>query len=150
MKKILFVAALLIATFANALNIGDSTPTFEIKDQFEKMHKISADAKTIIVAESRGTSVIIREYLLTKDTNFLETNKAHYIADISGMPSLISKFIALPKMKKYPFSILLVNEEQAKSFSTKEDQITVYSVENGKVTNVKYITTTEELDAVFK
>ncbi|UTJ06506.1 hypothetical protein [Arcobacter roscoffensis] len=150
MKKILFVAALLIATFANALNIGDSTPTFEIKDQFEKMHKISADAKTIIVAESRGTSVIIREYLLTKDTNFLETNKAHYIADISGMPSLISKFIALPKMKKYPFSILLVNEEQAKSFSTKEDKITVYSVENGKVTNVKYITTTEELDAVFK
>ena len=149
-KKIILSALLLVATFANALNIGDATPTFEIKDQFEKMHKISADAKTILVAESRSTSVIVREYLLTKDTNFLVNNKAHYIADISGMPSLISKWIALPKMKKYPFSILLVNEEQAKSFSTKEDEITVYTVNNGKVSDVKYIKTTEELAAIFK
>ena len=149
-KKIILSALLLLATFANALNIGDATPTFEIKDQFEKMHKISADAKTILVAESRSTSVIVREYLLTKDTNFLVNNKAHYIADISGMPSLISKWIALPKMKKYPFSILLVNEEQAKSFSTKEDEITVYTVNNGKVSDVKYIKTTEELAAIFK
>jgi hypothetical protein len=150
MKKILFSVLLLVATFANALSIGDSTPTFEIKDQFEKMHKISADTKTILVAETRSTSVIIREYLLTKDTNFLGANKAYYIADISGMPSLISKFIALPKMKKYPFSILLVDEEQAKSFSTKEDEITVYTLTDGKVSDVKYIKTTEELAAVFK
>ena len=150
MKKILFSVLLFVATFANALNIGDTTPTFEIKDQFEKMHKISTDAKTILVAETRSTSVIIREYLLTKDTNFLASNKAYYIADISGMPSLISKFIALPKMKKYPFSILLVDEEQAKSFSTKEDMITVYSITDGKVSDVKYIETTEELNAVFK
>lgn len=150
MKKILFSVLLFVATFANALSIGDTTPTFEIKDQFEKMHKISADTKTILVAESRSTSVIVREYLLTKDTNFLETNKTQYIADISGMPSLISKFIALPKMKKYPFPILLVNEEQAKSFSTKDDEITVYTLTDGKVSNIKYIKTTEELDAVFK
>ena len=150
MKKIILSALLFVATFANALNIGDATPTFEIKDQFEKMHKISADAKTILVAESRSTSVIIREYLLTKDVNFLATNKTHYIADISGMPSLISRFIALPKMKKYPFSILLVNEEQAKSFSTKDDKITVYTITDGKVSGVKYIETEEELAALFK
>ena len=150
MKKILFSVLLFVATFANALSIGDVTPTFEIKDQFEKMHKISADTKTILVAESRGTSVIVREYLLAKDKNFLETNKTQYIADISAMPSLISKWVALPKMKKYPFSILLVNEEQAKSFSTKDDKITVYTIAEGKVSDVKYIETTEELDAVFK
>ena len=150
MKKVLIMLFVAFVSFANALNIGDSTPTFQIKDQFEKMHKISADAKTILVAESRSTSVIVREYLLTKDTNFLANNKAHYIADISGMPSLISKWIALPKMKKYPFSILLVNEEQAKSFSTKEDKITVYTVTDGKVSGVKYIETEKELDAVFK
>ena len=150
MKKLLFSVLLFVATFANALSIGDATPTFEIKDQFEKMHKISADTKTILVAESRGTSVIVREYLLSKDTNFLETNKTQYIADISGMPSLISKFIALPKMKKYPFSILLVDEEQSKSFDTQDDKITVYTVTDGKVSDVKYIETTEELKAIFE
>ncbi len=150
MKKILFSVLLFVATFANALNIGDATPTFEIKDQFDKSYKLSADTKTILVAETRSTSVIIREYLLSKDKDFLTANKTQYIADISGMPGLISKYIAIPKMKKYPFSILLVDEEQAKSFSTKEDEITVYSVVDGKVSDVKYIKTTEELDAVFK
>lgn len=150
MKKILFSVLLFVATFANALNIGDATPTFEIKDQFDKSYKLSADTKTILVAETRSTSVIIREYLLSKDKDFLTANKTQYIADISGMPGLISKYIAIPKMKKYPFSILLVDEKQAKSFSTKEDEITVYSVVDGKVSDVKYIKTTEELDAVFK
>ena len=150
MKKLLFSALLFVATFANALNIGDSAPTFEIKDQFEKMHKISADTKTILLAETRSTSVIIREYLLTKEKNFLEDNKAQYIADISGMPSLISRFIALPKMRDYPFSILLVDEEQTKSFTKKEDKITVYTLTDGKVSDVKFIETTEELAAVFE
>ena len=150
MKKILFVAALLIATFANALNIGDSTPAFQIQDQFEKKQTIKADAKNIIVAGDRDASEVIRDYLLKKEKGFLESKNSYYVADISGMPSLITKFFALPKMRDYPFSILLVDEEQSKSFTKKEGQITVYSVENGKVSNVKYITTAEELDAVFK
>ncbi len=150
MKKILFVAALLAATFANALNIGDSTPAFEIQDQFEKKQTIKADAKNIIVAGDRDASEVIRDYLLKKEKGFLKSKNSYYVADISGMPSLITKFFALPKMRDYPFSILLVDEEQSKSFTKKEGQITVYSVENGKVSNVKYITTAEELDAVFK
>ena len=45
---------------------------------------------------------MLRDYLLpiSEKENVLEKNGAVYVADISGMPSLISKFIALPKMKK--------------------------------------------------
>ena len=150
MKKILFTVLLFVATFANALSIGDSTPTFDIKDQFEKAHKISPDSKTILVAGDKGTSEILRDYLLTKDKGFLEANKSNYVADISGMPSLIAKWFALPKMKKYPFSILLVDEEQTKSFTKKEDTITVYTLTDGKVSDIKFIKTAEELAAVFK
>jgi len=150
MKKILFSALLFVATFANALNVGDTTPTFDIKDQFEKKHKIAADAKTILVAADKGTSEILRDYFLAKDAKFLANNKAYYVADISGMPSLIAKFFALPKMKKYPFSVLLVDEEQTKSFTKKEGNITVYTVENGKVSNIKYVKDTAGLDSVFK
>lgn len=150
MKKILFTVLLFVATFANALNIGDATPTFDIKDQFEKTHKIAADTKTILVAADKGTSEILRDYLLAKDAKFLDTNKSYYVADISGMPSLIAKFFALPKMKKYPFPILLVNEEQTKSFTKKEGNITVYSVTNGKVSAIKYVKDAAGLDSVFK
>lgn len=150
MKKILFTLLLAGATIANALNIGDSTPTFQIKDQFEKTHVIKADAKTLLVAADKGTSEILRDYFNAKPKGFLEENNAYYIADISGMPSLIAKFFALPKMKKYPFSILLVDEEQTKSFNKKEGNITIYSIVDGKVSDVKYIKDASELDAVFK
>ncbi len=150
MKKVLFSALLLVATFANALSIGDSTPTFAINDQFEKAHTIAADTKTILVAADKDTSEILRDYFLTKEKGFLEANKAYYVADISGMPSLIAKFFALPKMKKYPFSILLVDENQTKEFTKKEGNITVYSVNNGKISDVKYIKNAEELAGLFK
>ncbi len=150
MKKILFSVLLFVATFANALNIGDAIPTFEIKDQFEKKHKIANDAKTILVAADKGTSEVLRDYFLAKDAKFLTTNKAYYVADISGMPSLIAKFFALPKMKKYPFSVLLVDEEQTKSFTKKEGNITVYTVNNGKISDIKYVKDTAGLDSVFK
>lgn len=150
MKKILFSVLLFVATFANALSIGDTTPTFDIKDQFGKAQKISVDTKTILVAGDKASGEILKEYLLKKEKGFLEAKKTYYVADISGMPSLISKFFALPKMKKYPFSILLVDEEQTKSFSKKEDKITVYSVIEGKISAIKYIETAAQLDAVFK
>lgn len=150
MKKTLFSVLLFVATFANALSLGDATPTFKINDQFEKAHTIAGDTKTILVAADKGTSEILRDYLLTKEKGFLEANKAYYVADISGMPSLIAKFFALPKMKKYPFSILLVDENQTKEFTKKEGNITIYSVMNGKVSDIKYVKSAEELAGVFK
>ena len=73
MKKVLFSALLLVATFANALNIGDSTPTFAINDQFEKAHTIAADTKTILVAADKDTSEILRDYFLTQEKGFLRS-----------------------------------------------------------------------------
>lgn len=149
MKKIYLGMFLFLATIANALEVGEAVPTFKINDQFEKAQVIKADAKNIIVAGDRDASEVIRDYLLKKGKGFLESNNSYYVADISGMPSLITKFFALPKMQDYPFSILLVTEEQSKSFTKKEGQITVYSVENGKVADKKFIKTTEELNAIF-
>ncbi|PIE62158.1 MAG: hypothetical protein CSA25_06540 [Desulfobacter postgatei] len=132
------------------MKVGDRLPTFKIVDQFDKEHVLSADANTIIVTSSRGTSEIIRDYLLAQEKDFLEKNRAYYVADISGMPSFIAKFFAIPKMKDCPFSILLVDEEQTKSFSKKNDQITIYTIENAKVSSVNYLKTKEELSNFFK
>ncbi len=150
MKKILFTVLLSLATFANALSVGDNIPNFKIKDQFEKENVIKADTKIVLFAGDKGMSEVLRDYLKAKPKGFLESKKAYYMADISGMPSLIAKFFALPKMKKYPFSILLVDEEQTKSFDKKEENITVYTVKDAKVSNIKYIKTAKELDEVFK
>ena len=66
------------------------------------------------------------------------------------MPSLITKFIAMPKMKDYPFSVLLVDEASKGLFAVKEDMISVISLENGKITDIKYVKTAEELGQILK
>ena len=149
-KKFLFTVLLGLSAFANSLTVGTDIPTLTVKDQFEKEHIIDANIKTIIFSATKTEGTTIKEFLLTKDKDYLTTNKAAYVADITGMPSLITKFIALPKMKDYPFSVLLIDEANKTLFPVKEDMISIISLENGKVTDIKYVKTAAELRQILK
>ncbi len=151
MKKFLFFVLILlpITTSAYTMEVGDRLPTFKIVDQFDKEHVLPADTHTIIFTSSKRASEMIREFLLAQKKDFLKKNKAYYVVDILGMPSFVAKIFAIPKMKDFPFSILLVDEEQTKSFNRKDEHITLYSIENAKVSSIKYIQTKEELSNFF-
>ncbi len=150
MKKLLLILSLAVYSIAAQLNTGEKIPTFSINDQFEKAQIIPSSTKTIIVAGNKDASDTIKDYLLSIEGDSLSKNNAVYIADISGMPSLITKFFALPKMKKYPFKILLLDDTNKDKFLMQEDKITIYEVEDQLVKEVKYITTKEELAAYIK
>ena len=149
-KKFLFTVLLGLSAFANSLTVGTDIPTLTVKDQFEKEHIIDANIKTIIFSATKTEGTTIKEFLLTKDKDYLTTNNTVYIADITGMPSLVTKFIAMPKMKDYPFSVLLIDEANKTLFPVKEDMISIISLENGKVTDIKYVKTAAELGQILK
>ena len=149
-KKFLFTVFLGLSAFASSLTVGSTLPTFTIKDQFEKEHTVDENIKTIIFSASKAESTTIKDFLATKDKNYLSANNIDYIADITGMPSLISKFVAIPKMKDYAFSILLVDEEHKGLFPVEADKISIITLEKSKIIDVKYVKTTEELAAIFK
>ena len=151
-KKIVLATFLALGLNAASLNIDSSIVDIKIKDQFDKVHTLNSDVKTILFASDKGTSDMLRDYLLplSEKENILEKNSAVYVADISGMPSLISKFIALPKMKKYPFSILLLDDSNKENFVKEDGKIIVYSVVDGKITNIEKISSKEELANIIK
>ncbi len=64
------------------------------------------------------------------------------------MPSFISSLIALPKMKKYPFSVMLINDDFGKQFNQLEDKITVYQLKDHKIKAIRFLTP-EELPLLF-
>ena len=152
LKKIVLATLLALGLNAASLNIDSSIVDIKIKDQFDKVHTLNSDVKTILFASDKGTSDMLRDYLLplSEKENILEKNSAVYVADISGMPSLISKFIALPKMKKYPFSVLLLDDTNKDNFVKEDGKIIVYSLENGKVVKIDKISTKEELANFIK
>mgnify|MGYP006351434237 CR=1 FL=1 len=124
LKKLIFTALLALGAFANSLSVGSDVSQIKIKNQVDAINPIAAETKTILFASDKATSDILKEYLLSKEGDILTKNNALYVADISGMPSLISKFIALPKMKKYPFSVMLLDDTN-KDFFGKEAYLTV-------------------------
>ena len=149
MKKLLLILLFSILSFAETLKVGDDFPSITLDDQFEKTHTVSLESKRVLVAYDKSMSTILKKFLLEKEDDFLTKNKTVYIGDISGMPSLISRFFAIPKMKKYPFSILFLDDKNRNSFSKKEDFISVYTLENGKVKTLTHISTKEELASIF-
>ncbi|MCG3688644.1 hypothetical protein ACOTWJ_04570 [Aliarcobacter butzleri] len=151
-KKLLLTIFLGVVSFANPLAVDSTVSELKIKDQFEKEHTLNANIKTILFASDKATSDMLRDYLLplSEKENILEKNNAVYIADISGMPSLISKYIALPKMKKYPFSILLLDDTNKDNFTKEDGKIIVYTLDNLKVTNITKISTPQELANIIK
>ena len=110
---------------------------------------IDSNIKTIIFSASKTEGTTIKEFLLTKDKDYLTTNKAVYVADITGMPSIITKVNCNAKMKGYPFSVLLVDDSNKGLFPVKEDMISIISLDSGKITDVKYVKTAEELGQIL-
>jgi hypothetical protein len=151
-KKLLLTTFLVLGLNAAPLAVDSEIANLQIKDQHEALKTIDSSVKTILFASDKKTSDMLRDYLLplSEKENVLEKNAAVYVADISGMPSLISKFIALPKMKKYPFSILLLDDTNKDNFTKEDGKIIVYSLEAGKVTKIEKISTNEELANIIK
>jgi hypothetical protein len=147
-KKVLVLAMLTTALFSNSFEVNSNIGSFELADQFENKQTVNADVKTIIFSAEKATSAGLNEFLSSKEKGFLEKNNTVFIADISGMPSVISYLFALPKMKKYNYNVLLIQEEDDKRFSKEEEKLTVYKLENGVVKSVQYVET-KDIPTIF-
>lgn len=150
MKK-LFVLVLVFFIYgqADVLKVGDTITPFSLPDQFDVAHQVnSKDYKTIIVAFEKDTAVLMNEYLKTQATTFLIKKQALFISDIHTMPSFITKFFALPKMKEYPYSLLLIYDEK-EIFPKKENALTIIFTKDNHIEKIKYIENPNEIEKIF-
>lgn len=56
----------------------------------------------------------------------------------------------LPKLRDYKYSILLIYDEKSAKFFEVENKITVYSIENGIVKDIRYLNSIFELEEILK
>ncbi len=135
------------ATATNGINIG-SKIEFTLPDQFDKPHSLTNNIKKLILVFAKSTGHTVKAFLNKQDRDYLEKRNALFVADISPMPTVIRNTFALPDLKKSPYSVLLIYDENiANSLKNKKnaDKIAIIDIENRVVKSVKYITTTKEL-----
>lgn len=150
MKK-LFVLVLVFFIYAQAdiLKVGDTITPFSLPDQFDTVHQVnSKDYQIIIVAFDKDSAVLMNEYLKMQPSTFLQKNKALFISDIHTMPSFVTKLFALPKMKNYPYSLLLIYDER-EVFPQKENALTIISTKEDKIEHIRYIKDSDEIEKIF-
>lgn len=146
MKKTFIALMSAVGLWAAPYTVGQSLTPLDLHDQFGKHHILKVMPHTLIMAFEKGTGATVNEYLAAQGGGYLAKHNAAFVADISQMPNFITQAFALPKMRKYPHTVLLIqDEEQGLKFPAEEEKITVMTFKGNFLRNIRYITTADEL-----
>lgn len=150
LKPLILLISVCLSLYAlTPYKIGDTIESFSLPNQFDKKQTIDASVRTILVSFEKSTGANINAFLAQHKADFLNQHHAVFIANISGMPMIITKMFALPKMRSYAHSVLLMYDENDKRFKSQEGKITLYKLEKGVIQQIDFITH-EQLPFLFK
>ena len=137
---ILLLIFLPSVVIADPYTIEIRISAFSLKDQHGNQQEVDETTRLILLSKDMKGGKIIRNGLKGTYRNDLSNHNAVFIADISGMPRLIRKFVALPKMREYPYSILLdMVPSVTKGLPSQPDKATLIYVRNLRITDILYI-----------
>jgi len=137
---------------ATTMATGESID-FTLPDQFDKAHTLSSDTKTLVLTFSKEISHVTRDFLQAQPADYLSSRNAYYIADISPMPTVIRNAFAMPDLKKSAYPVLLMYDGAiAAKFRDEahKNSIMIVSLENKKITSVKFADDAATLKALLK
>jgi hypothetical protein len=80
------------------------------EDQHGARAEIGPETRLLIVSRDMDGGGIVKEVLGTMDQTALDARGAVYVADISGMPAVVSRLMAIPNMRKRPYRVVLDRE----------------------------------------
>ncbi len=107
---------------------------------------LALDSKTqlLIFSSHKAGGKWVKQALTELDALDIKEKNWLYVANIAGMPSLISKMFAIPKMRSYGFPIGLVkNDRIVASWPQQEGYVAIYQLENLSIKTVKYFNTVD-------
>jgi hypothetical protein len=139
MKILISIFLFVNFIFASTIKVGDDLSTLKVSDQFDKVLQVNENIKKLIVVFSKDKGNEIKSFFET-NPNYLKSNNAIYLADVSAAPGFVTNMFMVPKFKKYNYSIGLIRDEKiANSFPKKdEESITIIELDKNKVSSIKY------------
>lgn len=135
---------------AAELQVGGVFPGLILQDQHENKATVPSDAGIVVFAADKAGADLVNAYLKDQPAKHLLQRRARFVSDISGMPSMITRMFALPRMREYPYPIYLVRDEGSVSFiPRRKGHVTVMYLQEGKITGISYVSREGDFDNVF-
>ncbi len=141
-----------INSLTRVITVGKMFQNITLKDQFDKPVSLSDKTKKVIFVFKKATGHTARALLDAKSDDYLLNKNVAFIADISGMPSIIASMFAIPDLKKHKYPVMLIRDEKisAKYRNDKyEDYIAIISLNNFKITKITLVSTEKQLEKVL-
>lgn len=124
---------------AAPLQVGDAVPKISAKDQHGKDYNFTNGTTCLLIALDRDSAKAANHQLAEQGAGFLEKQGAVYLMDIHTMPA-IGRFFALPKMRKYPQRIVLIDSADSLNWvPVKPEHVTVLKLTpEGRVERISF------------
>lgn len=128
------------------LSIGQQVDFSLLEDQRGNAFAHQQDMKLVLYVDGMKAKNLVRDAFVDIDQSCLSEGRVVYLADISGMPSLISSLIAIPRMRNYPYPIWLDRTGLATdALPVQDDAVTVLTLEQQAVKAVDFVADTPSL-----
>lgn len=140
--RALLVAALLLPAVVLAVEpytTGDTLPATRFDDQHGLTHTLHEHVRVIVFSHDMEGGDVIKAALADDGPRLLGDAGAVYVADVSGMPTVIRRMFALPKMRKRTYPMLLDTDGDATArYPARPAQATVIVLDRLRVTSIQH------------
>jgi len=141
-----------ISSLTNEITIGKKLQNITLNDQFDKPVSLSDKTTKIVFVFKKASGHTARGLLDSKPDDYLLNKHVAFIADISGMPSIIASMFAIPDFQKHKYPVMLIKDEDAsKKYKNEkyEDYITIVGLNNFKITSITLVSTAAQLEKIL-
>jgi len=124
----------LLPLMANAVEVGERLTPFTLDDQHDQRFTLDATTRVLLAASDMDGAKLVKAALAEQPKGWLEARHAIFVADIQGMPALIGKLFAIPKMRDYGYRVVLDREGQVvPHYAVAPGQVQWLQLDNGSV-----------------
>jgi hypothetical protein len=141
---LLVLAATLAA--AEPYAVGGTLRPFSLEDQHGEKAGVSERTRLLVLSRDMGAGDVVKGALADAEQRYLDERGAVYVADISGMPALVSRMIAVPRMRERKYRVLLDRDGAVgRDFPYVEKRPTVVALDQLRIVAVEHPATAAEL-----
>jgi len=139
-----------IAAAAQPVGVGGSLPRFRLADQHDAPYELDPAVTLLVVTHDMDGGTIVRETLGETPQATLDARGIVYVADIGGMPALVSRLIALPRMRKRPYRVVLDRDGAVtRELPAAAGKATVVRLDALRVTSIEQVGSRDALHALL-
>lgn len=125
-------------------SVGERIEAFSLEDQHGTTRRVDEETRLVLFSRDMDGGGILERALREAPEGFLQSRGAVYVADLHRMPALVTRLVALPRLRRRPYPMLLDREGATTArLPGAEGRATLIFLEDLRVTRVLHAASPE-------